>query len=74
MDVSRNKCVEEDKYIQAFGEETWRNGTARKTYGGRCEGNIKMDLTEIRRGPNEFTCLGLFQDAVSNSNYTASDV
>jgi hypothetical protein len=41
---------------------------------GRWEGNIKMDLKEIRRGRNEFTCLGLFQDAVSNSNYTETDV
>jgi hypothetical protein len=45
-----------------------------KVGGGRWEGNIKMDLTETRRGHNECTCLGLFQDAVSNSNYTASDV
>jgi hypothetical protein len=37
MDVSRSLYVEEDKYIQAFGGETCRNGTAWKAYrvGGR---------------------------------------
>jgi hypothetical protein len=33
MDVSRSTYVEEDKYIQAFGGETCRNGTGWKTYG-----------------------------------------
>jgi hypothetical protein len=54
--------------------KTEGTGLLGKPRGDRWEGNIKMDLTELRRGPNEFTCLGLFQGAVSNSNYTASDV